>query len=108
MSLLVLEWSKAAPPVTVGWISPLGRTLELVGADEAITTINGFPSGGSAEGISAADATAAFQSKDTDLTQIASLSGTAGLLKKTNDGWSLDTAVYLTSALEQITDGGNF
>lgn len=43
MSILVLEWSKAAPPVTVGWTSPLGRTLELVGVEEAIHTINGFP-----------------------------------------------------------------
>ncbi len=43
MSLLILQWGKAAPPVTLGWVSPLERTLELVGPEDAIYTINGFP-----------------------------------------------------------------
>lgn len=41
---------------------------------------------------------AALQSSDADLTAIAALSGTSGLLRKTNTNtWTLDTANYLTS-----------
>lgn len=43
-----------------------------------------------------------YQPADNDLTAIGSLSGTSGLLRKTNtDTWVLDTATYLTS---QSTD----
>lgn len=47
-----------------------------------------------------------YQPLDGDLTAIAALSGTSGLLKKTSaNTWTLDTSTYLTSlALTQLTD----
>ena len=44
------------------------------------------------------------QALDADLTAIAALAGTSGLLKKTaTDTWSLDTSTYLTSAVTSVS-----
>ena len=45
-----------------------------------------------------------YQPVDADLTAIAALAGTLGLLKKTAaDTWALDTSTYLTSAVTSVT-----
>ena len=45
-----------------------------------------------------------YQPLDADLTSIAGLAGTSGLLKKTAaDTWSLDTSTYLTSAVTSVS-----
>ena len=50
------------------------------------------------EYLKASTASTLYQPKDSDLTAIAGLTGTKGLLKKNGDGlWSLDTNTYLTS-----------
>lgn len=43
MSLMILRWSQKAPPVTLGWVSPLGATLALQGEEKSVNTINEFP-----------------------------------------------------------------
>lgn len=49
--------------------------------------------------LTKADAETTYQGLDTDLTAIAGLTGTKGLLKKNGNGlWSLDTNTYLTSS----------
>lgn len=49
-------------------------------------------------GSAATSAASAFQAADGDLTAIAALTGTSGILRKTAaDTWSLDTSTYLTS-----------
>lgn len=51
-------------------------------------------------GSAATAASSAFQAADGDLTAIAALTGTSGILRKTAaDTWSLDTAAYLTSVV---------
>jgi len=52
-----------------------------------------------AEYVTTATASTAYQPKDADLTAIAALSGTAGILTKAGaDTWTLDTNAYLTVA----------
>ena len=56
------------------------------------------PSTALAEYLKSSTASTLYQAIDADLTAIAGLTGTKGLLKKTGDGlWSLDTNTYLTS-----------
>lgn len=56
------------------------------------------PSTALAEYLKSSTASTLYQAIDSDLTAIAGLTGTKGLLKKTGDGlWSLDTNTYLTS-----------
>jgi len=56
--------------------------------------------------LTPAGASAAYQPKDADLTAIAGLSGTSGLLRKTAaDTWSLDTTAYLSGTVG-VANGG--
>lgn len=82
----------AVTPITVdakGRITSTGAAVTITPAFASLTskptTLNGY-------GITDA------QPLDADLTAIAALAGTSGLLKKTAaDTWSLDTSTYLTS-----------
>lgn len=50
------------------------------------------------------NAATGFQAKDGDLTSIANLTGTTGILKKTAaNTWQLDTSEYLTAVPDEIT-----
>jgi hypothetical protein len=65
-------------------------------------TAYGWGNHASAGYLTASSAASTYQQSDADLTAIAAISGTSGLLKKTAaDTWSLDTNTYLTS----ITSG---
>ena len=67
-------------------------------------TITNNSGEGATPTISVASST--YQPLDADLTAIAALAGTSGILKKTAaDTWALDTNTYITSlALDQLTD----
>lgn len=56
--------------------------------------------------LTQANAASTYQPLDGDLTAIAAISGTSGLLKKTAaDTWSLDTSSYLTSSSLKTVNG---
>lgn len=82
----------------------LGRTSASTGAIQEITAGAGLAlSSGQLEVdftgyLTSTAAASAYQPLDGDLTAIAAISGTSGLLKKTAaDTWSLDTSTYLTT-----------
>lgn len=77
----------------------LSKLLTVDGSGSGIDadTLDGVSSAGFAS--SSHDHDAAYQAKDADLTAIAALPTTVGLLKKTAaDTWSIDTNTYLTNA----------
>lgn len=70
-------------------------------------TVDGNPSFRALVAADIPDLSATYQPLDADLTAIAGLSGTSGLLKKTAaDTWALDTNTYLTEN-ETITISGD-
>ena len=66
-----------------------------------------IPAGASISGyLTTSSASSNYQPLDADLTAIAALTGTTGILKKTAaDTWALDTSTYLTSAVTSIIAG---
>ena len=91
----------AANSVALG-TDTTGNYMADVSAGTGIT-ITHTPSEGSTATI--AVTTNTYQPLDADLTAIAALSGTSGVLKKTAaDTWALDTAAYLTDASSLLLD----
>jgi hypothetical protein len=79
-----------------------GNYMSNVSAGTGITVTH-TPGEGSTATIAVTANT--YQPLDADLTAIAALSGTSGVLKKTAaDTWALDTATYLTSASTLLMD----
>lgn len=77
----------------------LSKLLTVDGAGSGIDadTLDGVSSAGFA--TSSHDHDATYQAKDADLTAIAALPATVGLLKKTAaDTWAIDTSTYITSS----------
>jgi hypothetical protein len=82
--------------LTSGYVIP--TTTSVTNWDTAY----GWGNHASAGYLTASSAASTYQQSDADLTAIAAISGTSGLLKKTAaNTWSLDTNTYLTS----ITSG---
>jgi hypothetical protein len=80
----------------------VGNYMSDVSAGTGIT-ITHTPGEGSTATIAVTANT--YQSLDADLTAIAALSGTSGILKKTaSNTWELDTAAYLTEASTLLMD----
>lgn len=81
--------------------SHTGSTIS--GLDAGDTTTGTFdiariPTGTTGTTVALGNHTHSYQPLDADLTAIAGLAGTSGLLKKTaTDTWTLDTSTYLTS-----------
>jgi hypothetical protein len=91
-----------APPVTIADSTSIDLTL--TGQQISAAAIFGTTSGTVAEGNHAH--ASLYQPLDADLTAIAVLSGTSGLLKKTAaDTWTLDTTAYTTN-LGTVTSVG--
>lgn len=66
---------------------------------QALTNLGAYPASNPNNYITSTTAASTYQILDADLTAIAGLSGTSGLLKKTAaNTWSLDTSAYLTSS----------
>lgn len=81
----------------------VGNYVTSLVAGTGITLTDGTASEGGTPTVSVTANT--YQPVDADLTAIAALSGTSGLLKKTNTNtWELDTATYLTSASTLLLD----
>ena len=91
---------------TVGYVAPTLATVatsglytDLIGEPTALsqfTNDSGF--------ITTTAANTNYQSKDADLTAIAALAGTTGILKKTAlNTWTLDTTAYLPTATAATT-----
>jgi hypothetical protein len=91
----------AANSVALG-TDTTGNYMSNVSAGTGITVTH-TPGEGSTATIAVTANT--YQPLDADLTAIAALSGTSGVLKKTAaDTWALDTATYLTSASTLLMD----
>jgi hypothetical protein len=74
-----------------------GNYVSSLVAGTGITLTNGTASEGGTPTISVTSNT--YQPLDADLTAIAALSGTSGILKKTaTDTWALDTATFVTTS----------
>jgi Major tropism determinant N-terminal domain len=105
----------AAPTATAGTNTTQIATTAFVNtaisnvvgaAPAALDTLNELAAAINNDSSFASTVTTALSNKqplDADLTAIAALSGTSGLLKKTAaDTWALDTATYLTSAVTSV------
>ena len=74
-----------------------GNYVQYLVAGTGITLTNGTASEGGTPTVSVTSNT--YQPFDADLTAIAALSGTSGILKKTaTDTWALDTATFVTTS----------
>ena len=98
--------------VTVADDSHAHTSSTISALDASDTTTGTFdiariPTGSTGTTVSLGNHTHSYQPVDADLTAIAALAGTSGLLKKTAaDTWTLDTNTYLT-ANQSITVSGD-
>ena len=113
----VFSGTKGTIDAYLAWSDVTGKptTVSGFGITDAMTTahaansITGFGTSGAATTVARSDHnhTGVYQPLDGDLTAIAGLTGTSGLLKKTAaDTWTLDTNTYLTGN-QSITVSGD-